>query len=337
MLVLLNRNREAADAYEKFVALAPNDPSGWHARGFVLQILHRRLEALDSFDRALKLDTTNDTVRTARANILFELERWEEAAREYEVLLAAKSPPSWLNGYLTICRLHCCDWRRLDAQKQTISAALKRGEFCIDPVGYACISDSLDDQRQCAKIWAVDRCPPAPPLWTGERYRHQRIRVAYLSADFRAHATAFLMAGVFEKHDRSQFEVTAISWSADDRSEMRARLLNGFDNFIEAGDMTDAEIAKTIRGLEIDIAVDLKGYTNESRPAILTHRPAPVQAQYLAFPGTMAVDFIDYLIADRTTVPEDQRNFYSEKIVWLPGTYQCNDDRRPAVGRGPTR
>ena len=337
VLVLLNRNREAADAYEKFVALAPNDAAGWHARGFVLQILHRRVEALDSFDRALKLDSTNDAIRTARANILFELERWEEAAREYEVLLAARTPPSWLHGYLTVCRLHSCDWRRLDAQKQSISATLKRGEFVIDPVGNACISDSLEEQRLCAKTWARDRCTPAPPLWTGERYRHQRIRVAYLSADFRAHATAFLMAGVFEKHDRSQFEVTAISWSADDRSEMRARLMNGFDNFIETGDMSDAEIAKKIRELEIDIAIDLKGYTNESRPAILANRPAPVQVQYLAYPGTMAVDFIDYLVADRIAIPETHCNFYSEKIVWLPGSYQCNDDRRATVGRGPTR
>ena len=337
VLVLLNRNRDAADAYEKFLDLAPNDAAGWHARGFVLQILHRRADALDCFDRALKIDATNDAIRTARANILFELERWEEAAREYEVLLAVRTPPIWLHGYLTICRLHCCDWRRRDAQKQSISAVLKRGKFIIDPVGNACISDSLEEQRLCAKIWARDRCPPAPPLWTGERYRHQRVRVAYLSADFRAHATAFLMAGVFEKHDRSQFEITAFSWSADDRSRMRARLMNGFDNFIEAGEMTDAEIAKKIRELEIDIAIDLKGYTNESRPAILANRPAPVQAQYLAYPGTMAVDFIDYLVADRITVPESHCNSYSEKIVWLPGSYQCNDDRRAAVGRGPTR
>ena len=337
VLLLLNRHREAADAYEKFVMLAPDDPAGWHARGFVLQILHSRVEALDCFDRALKLDAGNDAIRTARANILFELERWEEAAREYEVLLAANAPPAWLHGYLTICRLHCCDWRRLDEQKRSISSALKRGEFVIDPVGIACISDSLDEQRQCAKIWARDRCPPAPPLWSGERYLHPRIRVAYLSADFRAHATAFLMAGVFEHHERSKFEVTAISWSTDDRSEMRKRLKNGFDNFVEAGDLTDAEIAKKIRELEIDIAIDLKGYTNESRPAILAHRPAPVQAQYLAFPGTMGVGFIDYLIGDRITVPESNTDFYSEKMVWLPGSYQCNDNRRPLPGREPTR
>jgi protein O-GlcNAc transferase len=337
VLVLLNRYREAAEAYEKFVALAPNDAAGWHARGFVLQILHRRAEALDCFDHALKLDATNDAIRTVRANILFELERWEEAAREYEVLLAANTPPAWLHGYLAICRLHVCDWRRLDAQKQSISAALKRGEFVIDPIGNACISDSLEEQRQCAKIWARDRCPPAPPLWTGERYRHRRIRIAYLSADFRAHATAFLMAGVFEHHDRSQFEVTAISWSADDRSEIRARLMNAFDTFVEAGDLTDADIAKKVRELEIDIAIDLKGYTNESRPAILANRPAPVQAQYLAYPGTMAVDFMDYLIADRITLPESLSNYYSEKIAWLPGSYQCNDDRPAPVERGPTR
>ena len=287
-----------------------NDAAGWHARGFVLQILHRRVEALDCFDRALKLDATNDAIRTARANILFELERWEEAAREYEVLLAAKRRPAWLHGYLAICRLHCCDWRRLDEQKQSISAALKRGEFVHRSRGkrvhFGFCWKSSGNARRSGRVIAA---PRRRRCGRGERYRHQRIRVAYLSADFRAHATAFLMAGVFEQHDRSQFEVTAFSWSADDRSEIRARLMNGFDNFIEAGDMTDAEIAKKIRELEIDIAIDLKGYTNESRPAILAHRPAPVQAQYLAYPGTMAVDFIDYLIADRITVPESPLQF----------------------------
>ncbi len=337
MLARLNRHSEAAEAYECFVALAPDDISGWHARAFVLQILHRREEALACFDRALKLDPANDAIRTGRANILFELERWDEAARDYEILLAADLPPAWLTGYLTICRLHVCDWRRLDGQKEQIAAVIRRGEFVIDPVGLACISDSPEEQRGCARIWARDRCPPAVPLWTGTRYDHDRIRIAYLSADFRAHATSFLMAGVFEKHDRSRFEVTAISWSADDGSQMRQRLMKGFDRFVEAGEKGDAELARLICEMEIDIAIDLKGYTNESRPAILSFRPAPVQAQYLAFPGSMAVDFIDYIIADPIVIPEPDRQFYDEKIVWLPGSYQCNDDRRDAIMHSPAR
>ena len=337
LLTRLSRFREAASAYEDYLALAPNEAAGWYARACVLQFLHRRDEALACFERALQLDSDNDAIRTGRANILFELERWDEAARDYEVLLASASPPAWLRGYLALCRMHCCDWRRLDSERSFISNALQRGEFVIDPVGMACLSDSPEKQLECAKIWARDRCPAAAPLWRGEQYSHERIRIGYLSADFRAHATAFLMAGVFEKHDRSRFEVIAISWSADDRSPMRDRLLNAFDRFVDVSDMTDAEAAKLIRDLEIDIAIDLKGYTNESRPAILAHRPAPVQAQYLGFPGTMGVDFIDYLIADRVLIPQSLRPVFSEQIVYLPDSYQCNDDRRDTAGRAPTR
>ncbi|MDE2473741.1 MAG: tetratricopeptide repeat protein, partial [Alphaproteobacteria bacterium] len=337
LLMSMGRYAEAAAAYEGFLTLAPNQAGGWHARAFVLQILHRREEALACFDRALQLEPKNDAIRTGRANILFELERWEDAARDYEVLLAAESPPAWLRGYLAICRLHCCDWRRLESDRAFIAAAIKRGEFVIDPIGIASISDSTHEQFECARIWARDRCPAVPPQWTGEVYTHDRIRIAYLSSDFRAHATAFLMAGIFEKHDRARFDVTAISWSTDDHSATRERLKRAFDRFVEVGDRSDHDAARIIRDLEIDIAIDLKGYTNESRPAILAHRPAPVQVQYLGFPGTMAADFIDYLIADPVLIPPADHSHYAEKIVSLPGSYQCNDDTREIPARAPTR
>ncbi|HEX5280596.1 MAG TPA: tetratricopeptide repeat protein [Micropepsaceae bacterium] len=337
LLTSMGGYAEAASAYERFLALAPDRAGGWHARAFVLQILHRREEALACFERALQLQPKNDAIRTGRANILFELERWEDAARDYEVLLAAESPPAWTRGYLAICRLHCCDWRRMESDREFIRAAIRRGEFVIDPIGMAAISDSPDEQFDCARIWARDRCPPVSPLWTGEAYHHDRIRIAYLSSDFRAHATAFLMAGIFEKHDRARFEVTAISWSANDRSPTRERLERAFDRFVEAGDRSDYDAARLMRDLEIDIAIDLKGFTNESRPAILAHRPAPVQAQYLGFPGTMAVDFIDYLIADPVVIPPADQRHYAEKIVTLPDSYQCNDDTREIPLRPPTR
>jgi len=337
LLTAMGRHAEAAAAYETYLTIAPDHATGWHARAFVLQILHRREEALACFERALQLDPKSDAIRTGRANILFELERWEDAARDYEILLAANSPPAWIRGYLAICRLHCCDWRRLESDRAFITAAIKRGEFVIDPIGIATISDSPEEQFESARIWARDRCPAVPPLWTGEAYSHDRIRIAYLSSDFRAHATAFLMAGIFEKHDRARFDVTAISWSANDHSPTRERLVRAFDRFVETGDKSDADVARIIRELEIDIAIDLKGFTNESRPAILAHRPAPVQVQYLGYPGTMAVDFIDYLIADQVLVPPADQIHYAEKIVTLPGSYQCNDDTREITARPPTR
>jgi predicted O-linked N-acetylglucosamine transferase (SPINDLY family) len=338
LLAILNRPGEAASAYEKYLTLKPDDADAWHARGFALQLSKRRNEALSCFDRALALAPDKPALRTSRANMLYELERFEEAARDYELLLAADSPASWVHGYLALCHLHCCDWRLLPEERKAISADLEAGRFVVDPTGNAVISDSLEEQLQCARIWARDKYPAtAAPLWTAERYRHDRIRLAYLSADFRTHATAFLMAGIFEHHDKSSFETVAISYSTNDHSPMRARLEAAFDRFIDVGGKSDAEVARLLREAEIDIAVDLKGYTAEARPGIFVHRPAPVQAHYLGFPGTMGVEYFDYLIADSTVIPDGHRPLYTEKIAYLPDSYQCNDRNRAIGERIPTR
>ena len=338
LLARLNRPEEAASAYERYLALKPGDADAWHARGFALKMLMRRTEALSCFDQAVELAPGDHAMRASRGNMLFELDRFEEAARDYEILLAGESPPSWARGYLTICRLHCCDWRFLGEERLKIAAELRAGHFVLDPMGNAIISQSLEEQLQCARIWAADKYPAAAkPLWTGERYRHDKIRLAYLSADFRTHATALLMAGIFEHHDRRRFETVAISYSTNDKSPMRARLEAAFDRFIDVQTMSDAEVAARLREMEIDIAVDLKGYTAESRPGILSYRPSPVQAHYLGFPGTLGLDYVDYLIADPIVVPEDHRPFYAEKIAYLPDTYQCNDRRRRGAERTPTR
>src|SRR5258708_1865807 len=333
LLALLDRTEEAAAAYEKYLVLNRDDAPAWYARGFALQMLNRKPEALSCFDKAVELAPDNRDWRASRANMLFQVERFEAAARDYEILLEDASAPVWVLGYLTICRLHCCDWRFLGKERPKIAAALEAGQFVVDPTGNAFIFDSLQEQLRCAHSWAAERYPEAAPLWTGERYSHDKIRIAYLSADFRAHATAFLMAGVFDHHDKSRFETVAISYSADDRSAMRARLMAAFDSFIDVGGKSDAEVARLLRDKEIDVAIDLKGYTAEGRPGILSHRPAPVQAHYLGFPGTMGVDYVDYLIADPVIIPQEHQAFYTERIAYLPDTYQCNDRKRQVPER----
>ena len=193
------------------------------------------------------------------------------------------------------------------------------------------------DQLRAAETWVAERCPEMPALWRGERYRHDRIRVAYLSADYHSHATAYLAAGLFEAHDRSRFETVAISFGPDDSSEMRERLRRAFDRFIDVRDKSDHATATLLREMEIDIAVDLKGFTQDARPGILAFRPAPVQVNYLGHPGTMGARYIDYLIADRRIVPEGHERHYREKIVCLPDSYQANDRKRRIAERTPTR
>jgi len=198
------------------------------------------------------------------------------------------------------------------------------------------IPSSAADQLQCAKSYIAD-LPSFPPLWSGKIYAHDRIRVAYLSSDFREHPVAYLTAGLFEEHDKSRFEVTAISYGPQSESDMRRRLKGAFERFIDVRLQTDEQVAKMIHELEIDIAVDLNGITQDARPNVLARRPVPIQVHYLGYAGTMGADYIDYVIADSTVIPRDQFEFLSEKVVWLPDSFMANDARRPIAERTPTR
>lgn len=162
------------------------------------------------------------------------------------------------------------------------------------------------------------------------------MRIAYLSADFHQHATAELIAGLIERHDRKKFEVMAISFSRDDGSAMRQRLMAAFDRFDDVRAMGDGDVARLLREREVDIAIDLKGHTEGARPAILAHRPCPVQVSYLGYPGTMSAPWLDYIIGDATVLPFAHQPFYSEKIVHLPHCYQVNDATRAVAETAET-
>src|SRR5258705_8801169 len=176
-----------------------------------------------------------------------------------------------------------------------------------------------------------------PPLLRGERYSHEPLRVASLTADFRPHPVAFLIAGVFEHHDKSRFETIGISFGPGTESEIHARISAGFEHFFDVRSMNDADVAELLKRMEVDVAVDLMAFTEGCRPAVLAQRPAPIQVNFLGFPGTMGAAHMDYILADRILIPEDQKRFYSESVVYLPDTYQANDSKRRVADKTPTR
>ena len=196
----------------------------------------------------------------------------------------------------------------------------------------------MADQLQCARNSIAFQWPQqSRALWRGERYGHDKIRVAYISADFRDHAVARLVAGLFEHHDRSRFETTGVSLVPDDGSAMRTRLRGAFDHFIDADRQSDEHVASLLRRMDVDIAVDLMGFTSGCRPGLLSFRPAPVQVNFLGYPGTMGAPYVDYIVADAIVIPDEHRAFYTEKIVTLPDAYQCNDRRRTIADVTPSR
>jgi predicted O-linked N-acetylglucosamine transferase (SPINDLY family) len=221
--------------------------------------------------------------------------------------------------------LHCCDWRDLDARIRALRDQVRR-DIPAAPFTLLAVCDAPAEQLHCAARHVREALPAQPPLARATRSAPGRIRLVYLSADFHEHATAYLMARLFELHERSRFELIGVSYGPDDRSAMRERVVRAFDRFIDVREMSDAAAARTIAGLQPGILVDLKGHTAQSRLGILAHRPAPLQIAYLGYPGTSAAPFIDYLIADRVVIGAQEEDLYSEKIAYLPHSYQANDD-----------
>lgn len=228
-----------------------------------------------------------------------ELKRYDEAAAAYDKALAIDANLDELQGAYIHAKSHCCDWSNFDSDCSKLIDGIGKGLPVASPFAILGLPVTAEDQLKCARTFVGRTIGFAnPPLWRGEIYSHDRIRIAYVSADFQDHATAHLMAGMLEHHDRTRFSTIAISLGANDGSAMRGRLTKAFGRFVDCFGKSDAEIAALMRDMEIDIAIDLKGYTQDSRPAVFAMRPAPVQVNYLGYPSTMGANFVDYLLAD---------------------------------------
>lgn len=334
----MKRSEEALVSYDRAVTLDGGFAEALNNRGATLAALKRHEEAIASYERALALKPAFAEALQNRGAALAELGRHEAASKDLEQALRLNPDLPFAAGTLLHSKMHDCDWRDYNQASARVVADVRSAKRAIEPFMFLGISDSPEDQLRCARTWVRDQCPPSPDsTWTGGRYRHDRIRLAYVSAHFRDHPMGHLMAGLFERHDRERFETVAVSLGRDDRSAMRARLEGAFDKFVDVQKQSDRDVVKLMREMEIDIAVDRSGFTTGARPGIFALRAAPLQVSYLAYPGTMGADFIDYLIADETIIPRDQQGSYAEKIVYLPDSYQANDAGRHIAERRPTR
>ena len=328
---------EALECYQRLVQIAPGYGEAWFRRGNLLWRMDRLDEAWTSFRQALDCDPNRFGAAFNAGTVLLKLERYDEAHAAFEKAAAlAPGHPHVLAG-LAGAVLGACDFDRWPDLRAQVIAAVRDKSAVIVPLDFLAFCDDGSLRRRCSETFVADRVPTAvTPLWTGRIYNHDRIRVAYLSADFRRHATAELIAGLIEAHDRTRFEIGAVSFGRDDGSALRSRLIAGFDWLEDVSLKSDEEVAQWLAEHEIDIAVDLKGHTQESRPGILAYRPCPVQVNYLGYPGTIGAPWLDYILADARVLPFDRQEFYSEKIVHLPHCYQVNDSAR-AIGETPSR
>jgi predicted O-linked N-acetylglucosamine transferase (SPINDLY family) len=300
-------------------------------RGNVMKELKQFDEALADYGEALRIDPNHAQAHHNRGLVLTELRRLDEAVASLEAAVRASPDYTAALSQLLYQRANICDWSELP-----VAVDLSRLGIDGDAVApFAMLALDDDPARQLGRArraWKAQyRVVPLPDF--APQARRERIRIGYFSSDFHDHATMYLMAGLFEAHDRSRFDVHAYSYGVDRDDAMRRRLLGAVEHFTDLGGRSDVEAARLARADGIDIAVDLKGFTLDTRLGIFAHRAAPIQISYLGYPGTLGTELIDYVIGDPIVTPPSDRRHYVEKIIALPGSYQVNDDRRPISER----
>jgi predicted O-linked N-acetylglucosamine transferase (SPINDLY family) len=334
----LGRFDEARATFQGILALRPTHAEAFNNLGAVLLGQGRTEEALAAFQQALALRPDYPEAFYNLGNAWRELGRLEGAIAAYQTALRLRPDDPDAFSQLVYHRWRACDWTDYAADQARLIDLVRGGTARVPPFYLLATPASAADQLACARRWIAPLVPPPADVFRHAAPRpRERIRLGYLSADFHQHATAFLMAELFERHDRARFEVVAYSYGPDDASPMRARLTRAFDRFVEVGALSHRAAAERIHADEIDILVDLKGHTQHARPQIAAWRPAPVQVSYLGYPATMGAAFIDYVIVDDVVAPAGDQPFFAEKLVHLGGCYQANDRQRAIAATVPSR
>ena len=324
----LKRFHEAIISYDKALSLKPDYYKTWINRGMSLYELKRFDEAIISYDKALSLRPNHAEAWSDKGATFFELKRFDEAAAHYGEALSLKTSIDWVHGNLLHTKMRMCNWASFAEHLCDITKKVSIHKKIAIPFTLLSLTDDVALHKKCSEIYVQNRFPlnnTLGPIFKSAK--KEKIRIGYFSADFKNHAVSILTAELFELHDKTRFEIIGLSLTRDDKSPMHLRLSQAFDQFINVSEISDLEVAKLSRDLKIDIAVDLGGYTASSRTGIFAYRAAPLQVSYIGYLGTMGAEYIDYLVADKTIIPDGSQQFYSEKIAYLP-SYQANDRKR---------
>lgn len=320
---------ESKVKFEAVLKANPNSASALSHLGALYMQMGDNLKALGYLAKSVARDPSSSEAFNNLGNVYFALNNYPQAVQAYGEALKLNSHTDWLLAMRFHAQRRMCDWKDYDASVEELLHQIKNNRKVGPPFTLIGLPVALSDQTKLVEKFVEIQFPVLKPILAAHsNVPGKKIRVAYLSADYHNHATSYLMAEMIELHDRSRFELIGLCYGRSTKDEMRDRVSRSFDQFIEVAEKSDQEIAEILRDMNVDIAVDLKGHTQGSRLGILAERAAPIQIHYLGYPGTLGAKFIDYLIADPTLIPVEHQEYYTEKIIYLPDTYQVNDRSR---------
>jgi len=319
---------ESVKSYRDALTINPEYAEAHNNLGIVLNMLGLFDEASESYKSALVLNNDYAEAYSNLGNLMVDLKRLDDAVIHYDRAFLLKPDIAFNLGNLIHTRLHLCNWDYYYEDVALINKKIINKKRAIDPFALLALIDNPELHKKAAEIYINDKYPKNYDLPEIDQYpRHKKIRIGYFSADFRAHPVGNLTAELYEIHDRSQFEVYAFSFGPDTNDEVNIRIKAGVDYFNDVSLMSHKEVVMLSRSIELDIAIDLGGFTQDTRTGIFAMQAAPIQINYLGYSSTMGADYMDYIIADRTLIPKNKQKYYSEKIVYLPDSFMVNDTK----------
>ncbi len=338
---------QARECFQRAAELRPEFAAAQNNLGIVWQEQGKLEQAIECYQRAVQLQPDLAVAHNNLGNIWKDQGRFDLAIDCYREAVRCRPDYTAALGELIYQLQNVCAWDEVDARAAQLIALVEDRVARPDPVSplifvTLAIATTASQQLQCARKWGEGHLQGALRVAATRPFSHSpqikpRITLGYLSADFHGHATSWLIAEMIERHDRRRFTVHGYSYGRDDGSPTRQRMMKAFDRFADLRGLAFGEAGECIARDGVDILIDLKGYTGEARTEILALRPAPIQVNYLGYPGTMGASFMDYILVDHFVVPPDQQPCFSEQLVHLPGCYQVNDSRREIASRTPSR
>jgi predicted O-linked N-acetylglucosamine transferase (SPINDLY family) len=319
---------DALLACQKVIELRPDFSPAFYNLGICLEGLRQDTKAITAYEQAVKIKPDYQDAWINLGRVFSNMKQYEDALNAYEKVLELKPDTSFIFGALLHTKMLMCNWQNFEANLSDLKTKVNLGNQVTAPFEFITLCDDEALQLRVSQAWAKSNNSYQSISSIPTQRTQTKIRIGYFSADFHNHATSYLMAEFFELHNNSAFEIYAFSYGPNLNDAMRNRLLKTFDHFIDVSNLTDQAIAKQSQAMMIDIGIDLKGYTKDSRPRIFSYRVAPIQVSYLGYPGTMGSETIDYILADHILIPEKSQPYFSEKIIYLPNSYQTNDSKR---------
>ena len=325
----MRRYDEALQSYDKAIRINPNHFFSHGNRGITLKDLNRYDEALNSYDRAIEINPNFVEAYNNKGNALKDLKRYEEALYNYRKVFDLKPEYEYNLGRVLHFSMIICDWSNYNKLNEKINTDLEKKIKVMEPFSFLGISDNPEHAKNVAEIFVKNKVTKnlkVEPIT--KKYNHKKPRIGYFSGDFHDHPVLQLMMDVFKNHDKTKFDIFGFSYGAEKNDKWRIEVIKYFNQFKDIHKVSDKEVLDITRNLELDIAIDLSGLTGNPRSGLFSSRVAPIQINYLGYPGTIGADYMDYIIADEIIIPKENFKHYFEKVLYLPDCYQPNMECR---------